>query len=584
MPGIFGFYNKTQSASIRTMQATMMLYPHFKQDTLFEDDVISASRIHLNKVGERDSPHQNNGVFVWVEGEAYNLSELSDEFDYQELPFSAALSISYKNNKLESFLNKIDGYFCAVIYDQKLKKIKLISDRYGMRMLYWYHNGNQFAWSSEVKGILALDNINKTIDATSFNCFLELGYLLDEHTWFDKIKLIKPATILSFDLQTESIQQSYYWTWSEIQPLSLTFEEAVDELGRRFINAVKKRFDPNENIGISLSGGLDSRAILAAVQHLYPEYTGYTYTFGLPGCDDINIATKVVKLTNWQHQAYHFNNVNWFEPRIEKIWNTDGMQDMMHMHGAEFLSDISKKMDINLNGYAGDAIFGGSFLNSIPLNTRASKFNLVSFYKDHINLANTDNELYNIEKAEPNLYMNRVRRFTAMGTVNSLVSIEQRKPFFDNSCVELIYSIPDEYRLNNKLYSAMLQKFFPIFFKEIPWQKTGKPAGIISQKSIPIRAISKIIRLTKTLFGVHSNMNYTDYSTWIRSPEIACILKDLLNGDNTEYKKLTDIDFFETYLLPHLNNKMLNNSNEILRIATIELYLRRVNKTDVLNF
>ena len=51
MPGIFGFYNKTQSASIRTMQATMMLYPHFKQDTLFEDDVISASRIHLNKVG-----------------------------------------------------------------------------------------------------------------------------------------------------------------------------------------------------------------------------------------------------------------------------------------------------------------------------------------------------------------------------------------------------------------------------------------------------------------------------------------------------------------------------------------------------
>lgn len=577
MPGLFGFTKNAQTASIKIMQEAMTLYPHFKQDDLFEDDLISASRVHINKIGERNSPTKKNGIFVWIEGEAYNLPELSNDFKYNNADFSSALLVAYENNQLDDFLNKLDGYFCAVIYDQNKKQIKLISDRYGMRMLYWYYSEGQFVWASEVKGILALDNIDKTIDPTSFNCFMDLGYLLGEHTWFEKIKLIKPATILSFDLLKQEIHQHHYWTWAEIKPSSLSFDEAVDELGKRFIKAIERRFNPNEKIGISLSGGLDSRAIFAAVHHLYPEYKGYAYTFGIPNCDDITIAKRVAKLTNWNHKEYHFDNANWFKPRLEKIWNTDGMQDMMHMHGSEFITDIANKMDINLNGYAGDAIFGGSFLNSIPLNTKISKSNSKKFYKKFSELSNIDDEFYQIDKAEPHLQMNRVRRFTAMGTVNNLIAFEQRKPFFDNACVELIYSLPDEYRLNNKLYSAMLHKFFPIFFKEIPWEKTGKPAGLLTQKSIPIRAFLKINRLLKSAIGIKSNFGYTNYDSWIRSPEISEFLTQILKSDTTQYTKITDENLCKKYLRPHLDMKNINNSNQILRITTIEIYLRQIN-------
>lgn len=52
--------------------------------------------------------------------------------------------------------------------------------------------------------------------------------------------------------------------------------------------------EPDEKIGISLSGGLDNRAIFAAVNHLYPDYKGYAYTFGVPECDDITIAEQVI--------------------------------------------------------------------------------------------------------------------------------------------------------------------------------------------------------------------------------------------------------------------------------------------------
>ena len=582
MPGIYGFAKSKvlEHASIQAIASQMNLYSHFEQDNIFEDESIAASRVHLGKIGEGSSPTQIRGLCLWVEGEAYNHQQVATELGLGEQGLANLLLEAYQLNQFSLFLNRLDGYFCAVLYDAKQKQIKLISDRYGMRMLYWYKKNGAFVWASEVKGILACAGVDKTIDPTSFECFMDLGYLLGEHTWFQHIHLINPATILTINIQTQIIEQEYYWKWSEIESENLTFEQAVDELGVRFIEAVNRRFDPNEKNGIALSGGLDSRAIFAAVNHLYPELIGYAYTFGMPRCDDITIADQVITQSNWCHQKFYFCSDNWFFPRIEKIWNTDGMLDMMHMHGGEFVEDIAKQINVNLNGYCGDVIFGGGFLNKVPLNKRISADGSKFFYHDYARLANIDEALYDINKTEPNLYMNRIRRFTAMGTVNILIATEQRKPFFDNACVELVFSIPDEYRLNNRLYSAMLQKFFPKYFKNIPWQKTGKPADVINA-TLPQRAFNKGIRVLKSILNIKSTKDFTNYGSWIRSTEIANYLVKLLEFKTSSYKDLTNIDYQACYLFPHLNSERVNNSNQILRSATVEIYLRKVQGREV---
>jgi asparagine synthase (glutamine-hydrolysing) len=442
-----------------------------------------------------------------------------------------------------------------------------------MRMLYWYFRDGIFAWSSEVKGILALDDINKTIDTTSPQCFMDLGYLMGEHTWFEHIKLINPATIIEFDTSSQKVEQYYYWRWSQIVPSDLTFEKAVDELGERFIEAVRKRFDPNEKIGISLSGGLDSRAILAAVNHLYPDYIGFAYTFGKPDCDDITIAKQVISRTNWRHQIFHFNDENWFLPRLEKIWNTDGMLDMMHMHGSEFLERISNDIDVNLNGYAGDVVIGGGFLDKIPLDTRISEESSKAFYKQYATLSMFDSDFYNINHVEPNIYMNRVRRFTNMGTVNGLIKTNQRKPFFDNDIIELIFSLPDEYRLRNKIYSAMLLKYFPLYFSNIPWQKTGRPVG--SHTYIATNVFRKCNRIIKKICKIESNQGYTNYPKWIRNPNVSSHLKNILGVTNSHTSKIFKTDLGKRYLQPHLL-KQKNFSNQILRLTTMEVYFKKV--------
>ena len=578
MPGIYGVINsKNPENDLKCMAESMFLYDHFHQDEFFYDKKVSASRVHIGNVGEPSSPSKLDNYAIWIEGEAYNVVEVAKELNLDALSFSDLLLLAEKSNQLQKCLNKLDGYFCAAIYDEKKQKIKLVSDRYGMRFLHWYHNAGVFAWGSEVKAIISLDYINKKLNKTSFDCFMQLGYLMDEHTWFEHIKLIKPATVIEYDISNDSVKQNYYWKWSEIKPSSMSFKEAVDRLGKIFIEAVDKRFNPNEKVGISLSGGLDSRVIFAALDQLSPNFKGYAYTFGINNCDDITIAEQVVALSkSWKHDKFYFSSDNWFKPRFEKIWNTDGMQDMMHMHGSEFLSKISQENHINLNGYAGDAVLGGSLLTNIPLNSRATESNTESFYKDFTNIKDINDDFYDIEHVEPHIYMNRVRRFTTYGSINALSWVEQRKPFLDNNLIELVFSLPDEYRLNNKLYSAMLKKYFPKYFDVIPWQQTGKPVDKIKKPSIPTRAIRKAKREFKAVLGIKSTQNYTDYPAWIRDENVARQLAELLNPKDAEYARLTNEDLDAQWLQPHLNSKKVNNANEILRAATIEIYLRHV--------
>ena len=585
MPGIYGFCGLAQNtarASIRAMSDAMRLYPHFAQDTQFVHHQFAGSRVHLGKIGVSQTPIGDEaGNFVWIEGEVYNLPEVIVALGWKDvcpnnLQFSNWLLYAYAIGKLKDFLNKLDGYFCAALYDTLRQKVLLVSDRYGMRMLYWHHRNGVFAWSSEVKGLLAIQELDRTIDPTSLACFMELGYLLGEQTWLKYVRLIRPATVMEYDIEKGALCQRYYWTWGEIKPSNLSFDDAVDSLYHVFMESVKCRFNTNERIGISLSGGLDSRAIFAAVNTLSPDYEGYAYTFGVPECDDIRIAKEVVSLSKWRHQQFHFTSENWFAPRMEMIWNTDGMLDMMHMHGGEFLEDVAKNIDINLNGYAGDVVAGGGWVGTYKKQTRASDEVLAKYYKSYRHLANLADPYYDIPNAEPALYLHRARRFTNMGTVNSLVWIDQRKPFFDNKVIEWALSIPEVYRGGNHVYSKMLQAHFPKYFRNIPWQKTGRPANKISKTSklLPVRAANKMIQFLKPTAGDKGRKNYTNYKNWIGQPDIDRQIRDVLSHDSDFYDGLIRCSFMDIGKNRYFPGSS-SDAKMILRATTVKVYAKK---------
>lgn len=579
MPGLLGlFQNENIESSLERMQSSMMNYEHFIAGNKFIVANLAMSFVHAGCLQTGNFFYNEGDYIISVDGESYNFTQVAETMGMKASSLEELLSACDQVDELDSCLSRLDGYFSAVIFDQKRQKLKIVSDRHGHRPIYYCQQENLFAWASEVKAILAIPELEKNFDADIIECFLRVGHLVGQRTFFKDIKLLKPASVLELDLLDGSILERHYWSWSKIKPQSVTFDTAVDLLGEAFISAVEKHFDPKEKIGVALSGGLDSRAILAAVTKLYPDYEGYAYTFGIPNCPDVTIAQEVMRATpGWKHDIFYFEDKDWFEPRKDMVWNTDGMKDIMHMHGAEFLQQISNHIDINLNGYLGDAILGGSYLkNTARLDTRIDRSISVAAYGGYAE--DVESSFFDIQHYDNYLFANRGRRFVNVGTINALPWVAQRKPFFDNDLVELIFSLPDHYRSNNRLYSTMLKKFFPKYFRTIAWQQTGKPASQVAPRSFTQKAFGRIDKLARQFFDLSPASNYTNYPKWIREPEVSFELRDLLCRDGSFYSTFTTRDFEKEFLNPHLRSRFVDRSDSILRAATLEVYLRKINE------
>ncbi len=558
MPGLFGYIKKYPAHSDAISQIIRMqedLYPVAIEHE-HQDENLAGVRCYsfYEKMTHQDA---TGTIHIWVEGCVYNLAEVAHRYRRVFQDLNQALLWGYQQKLLAEMLAALDGIFCVVIYDRQQKKVTLLTDRYGMRGLFYYHKNSHFAWASEIKGFMPLEFFDRQLDKQALSCFMDLGYLVGDITYFTGVSLLPPATLLTYDIDTDRLHSQRYWSWADIKQCNLSFRDATDALGEIVMRAVHRRIDMAESLVFPISGGLDSRMLLAATHRLYPGYKGPCFTFGTHDCADIVLAQKVTDLVGWPHEIHELTPDNWFERRIPTIWVTDGLLDMQHMHGCEFVDDITKQGRFVINGYSGDAILGPSFLRADTTNKRINKGIAEKYYGQYVHLADIESSFYDIPHVEPNLLMNRVRRFTNMGTLASSPWLEHKKPFLDNELIEFVFSINDEYRLENKLYSTMLLNQFSEFYKTIPWQKTGRTIDNNPEVAMPLSATE----------------NYTDYISWIREPDIAVKIDRILNSPTALYRNFIDEDWHEMYLVPHLK-KNLNRSNKILRAVTIELFLQ----------
>jgi asparagine synthase (glutamine-hydrolysing) len=439
-----------------------------------------------------------------------------------------------------------------VVFDSERQCLHLITDRYGLRHLYWTRTRNGVAWASEVKAFLALPEFKPKIDRGSVGEFFSIGYLLGNRTWLEDVALLSPGSHFVFDLRKDEIQIRNYWSWSEITPLSGKTDprEMTEELGRLFNVAVKRQCESPDPVGISLSGGLDSRAILAAAPDHESGRPIHAVTVGSRRCDDARIAAQAARVKGIPHHVVELTAANWLSGRIPGVWYTDGQSNLLHMHALVSVEEQRVRCRINLNGFLGDALLGGSYMH--------------------------DPQWSVTEKAN-----NRGRRFINEGTRLTNNFLQNRLPFFSNALMEYTCSIPEELRDQSRIYNRMLLKQFPAFFRRIPWQRTGVPitwprefAKAAHRLGRLQRRVGCMIACIRSNVGVEDTYDYTNYAAWIRQQPARSMFEQMIVNPRALFPEFIPREEIQLSWGEHMGG--LNRAEKICRTITFELWLQQV--------
>jgi len=459
-------------------------------ESRLNDIIIKYAFDELNISQKEVISNEAKTIFGYMLGEIYDINK--NNLILKGHIFTTDTDIEYIIHLYEEYGEKalidLNGKFIICIIDKEKDKVVILNDRYGFYTFYYYQQDDFYCFCNVPK--IIVDSINnKKIDLKSFQEFFNYGYLLGNRTLIQGINKIPPASII--EIKNNRIDFKSYWNWNYIKKArSVCFEEAVEKLGLLWIEAIDKILKKHEKVYLTLSGGLDSRAILAAIDYLGMNHkVDSILTFGQKDSLDYVIASSAARLTKIQHIFIELNSNTWWENIDFAIENGLGEINIIHTHGS-CLNKIKPKYVI-LDGFAGDLIMGGSYLQPEFINAKKEyTLRLIDEKMKSEGLKNSllikglrerdlKREYLAWESTDYFFINNRVKNFTN----NNMLGDKYYRvyPFFDNTLIDYVYSLPSEWRLDSKIYKVMLLRYFPKFFSDISWQKTGLPLCISAE-------------------------------------------------------------------------------------------------------
>jgi asparagine synthase (glutamine-hydrolysing) len=276
MCGISGFTWADEDVVKRMNQAQLHRGPD--DNGFYIDDNVSlgADRLailDLSNAGHQPMKYEHGGRKVCVvhNGEIYNFREIREELQGKGYYFASdsdteVLAASY----LEwgaSFVEKLNGMWAFCVYDKALNLLFLSRDRFGVKPLYYYYDGKNLIFSSEIRGLLVHDIDRRPDEATIYDFLVFTTTDHNESTFFEGIRRLLGSHNLIFDLSTREVAISKYY---EIKSDPLR-HSAKPGFRRLFEDAVAHHLVSDVPVGTCLSGGIDSSSIVCEMRRQVPE-------------------------------------------------------------------------------------------------------------------------------------------------------------------------------------------------------------------------------------------------------------------------------------------------------------------------
>ena len=305
-------------------------------------------------------------IHIAFNGEIYNFQTLKDELHQKGYTFrttsdTEVICAAYLEYG-EDCVHHFNGMFAFVIYDEMKQSFFGARDRLGQKPFYYYHNGTDFEFSSQLSSI-QMYNDNLSISKDAIGYYLSWGNVPDPMSIFNEIKKLKAGHSFHFNLNTGDINIKQYWDidYHGKDKYQGSFNDAKEDLDVLLKDAVKKRLFADVPVGVFLSGGVDSSLVAAlATETSTSKVKTFSVKFNEKGFDESVYAQKVADHLNTEHQVIECN----YNEGIDLIENfahyyDEPFSDSSAVPSMLLSKHTKKKVTVALSGDAGDESFIG---------------------------------------------------------------------------------------------------------------------------------------------------------------------------------------------------------------------------------
>ncbi len=312
MPGIFGLITKMPCGwaqdQLRLMTQTLLHEPFYVNGVWTE----SSSGVYVGRTARKGSAdatmplcNERDDITLIFSGEEFPDTDTRrrlKENGHTVAPGSLS-HLVHLYEEDPSFFRKLNGRFQGVLTDRTTGTTTLFNDRFGLQRIYYHESKEAFYFAAEAKAILAVRPELREINAKAMGEYIACGCVMENRTLFEGIQVLPPASSWAFRQGVLEKKSSYFepQEW-ESQP-RVQLEAYYQRLEDIFSRNLRRYFESDERMGMSLTGGLDTRMIMA--WHKAASGSLPCYSFGGPyrDCQDVVIARKVAQICGQTHQV-----------------------------------------------------------------------------------------------------------------------------------------------------------------------------------------------------------------------------------------------------------------------------------------
>lgn len=285
MCGIVGLFNyqSHREADPGLLRAMCRSIEHRGPDwsDVWAEGEFGFGMVRLSIIGgdEANQPLWTRGGTLGVvfNGEIYNYQELNARHHLDTTSDTRTFLHMYEREG-EACLPQLAGMFALAVFNRTHRRLFLARDRFGKKPLFIARTPDGLAFASEIKPLLLVPGVDRDLDRESVSRFLSMGYVAGGFTPYKGVGQIAPSSWLEVGADGE-LNGSYFQLAQQPEDPGL-----VDGFEPLFRQAVTRRLVSDVPVGIFLSGGVDSNAILATAMHDAPGAIERAYTIVTPGC------------------------------------------------------------------------------------------------------------------------------------------------------------------------------------------------------------------------------------------------------------------------------------------------------------